>query len=399
MKKLWQKILAFITNNRILSIMITALVVIIIIVLISLISNCNKNQGQTTMPITTSAITSSTTQSPSISTTFAPTSTSITTSPPLTTIGTTASPITTAATISISFNAYGGSPVSSETIVPGSTILISNKSSTYTNHNFLGWFTAPNGQGTQVNDATIFNTSQTLYAFWELMPRITITYETNGGDAIDPVVFYSNTGENHTINQVPIRSGYSFDGWYDHSGLTGEAVTGTIFISQDTTFYAKWSVDTTHITYEEYYDPYSGIRGYYISEVSDSYSGTELLLPAEIDGNPIIGINASAAESLGIRKATKIIFDEGYEVIGANAFNVWSPQNTLTEVVLPSTMKFIGDNAFYNQNALVNVNISSCENLIGLDNYVFANTALTEVSLPDSVLNLGIGIFEGITPS
>lgn len=382
--------MSFIQNNRILSIIVTAVIVIIIIILISVLSLCNGNQVITTEPpVTTTSANSSTT-------TINPT-TAIDTSSTITTTASSTGIVTTTAAITISFNASGGTPVVAESIAPGSTINISAKTSTYANHNFLGWYTSANGQGTEVTDTTIFNASQTVYAYWELMPRITITFETNGGDAIAPISFYSNTGQNQTIDQVPVKGSYTFGGWFANSGLTGEAVTGTIFVSENLILYAKWAVDTSHITYEEYQDPYSGISGYYVSAISDSYSGTELILPAEIDGNPIIGINASAADSLGIMKATKITFEEGYLVVGANSFNRWSQQDTLVEVVLPTTIKFIGNNAFYNQTALASVNISECVNLLGIDNFAFSRTALTAVALPESLLNLGQGVFENIS--
>jgi len=75
----------------------------------------------------------------------------------------------------------------------------------------------------------------------------TITFDSNGGGSIDSITQASGT----TIlaPAAPSRVGYVFDGWYIDSELIN-AYTFTTMPNEDTTLYAKWSLQTYYINYE-----------------------------------------------------------------------------------------------------------------------------------------------------
>ena len=114
-----------------------------------------------------------------------------------------------------------------------------------TGYTFGGYYTSNNGGGTQYykedgSSARTWNITEnyTLYAKWTAT-NYTITYNTNGGNAIANKTY---TIETETFDlPTPTRTGYTFNGWYDNSGLTGNQVTQvTKGSTGNKTFYAKW---------------------------------------------------------------------------------------------------------------------------------------------------------------
>lgn len=117
---------------------------------------------------------------------------------------------------------------------------------TRTGYTFDGWFTAADG-GTQVTDTTSVSTAanHTLYARWT-PETYTITYNLNGGDAIENG---SYTVHDAVTLPTPTRTGYTFGGWFDNSGLTGTAVTVIPAGSTgNKAFYAKWTGNMVTVT-------------------------------------------------------------------------------------------------------------------------------------------------------
>lgn len=68
-------------------------------------------------------------------------------------------------TYTVSFNSQGGSPVSPVVVSELGTIN-PLPSTTKANAQFLGWYTAQNGQGTKLTETTVINKNTTYYAHW-----------------------------------------------------------------------------------------------------------------------------------------------------------------------------------------------------------------------------------------
>ena len=111
------------------------------------------------------------------------------------------------------------------------------------------------------------------------------------------------------------------------------------------------------------------------------------------------------------KNLTTVIFNEGLETIGNNAF---ASDSNLKTVKIPSTLKAIGNYAFRECTALTNINLNSglekiSENaflectsletielpssLLSIGNYAFTHTKLKKVIIPESVDTMGTGIF------
>ncbi len=81
------------------------------------------------------------------------------------------------------------------------------------------------------------------------MNLVTVTFNTNDGTPIDPIYIYSG----HTIDiSSPSKDGYTFEGWYKDELFTEAFTMGVDLITEDTTLYAKYSLEiyTIHFVTE-----------------------------------------------------------------------------------------------------------------------------------------------------
>lgn len=92
---------------------------------------------------------------------------------------------------------------------------------------------ATNGHSTSLS-----NTSLTV------IPQ-SITFNSNEGSAVSTV--YVNKGTAASEPSNPTRTGYTFGGWYQESTLEN-AVNWSNTISENKTYYAKWTAKTTTVT-------------------------------------------------------------------------------------------------------------------------------------------------------
>ncbi len=97
---------------------------------------------------------------------------------------------------------------------------------------------------------TGWTTDKTLYAQWT--PKTySITYNTNGGEFLAPVV----VPESYVVNQtttlpVPTKENNAFSGWYNNAELTGDAIESLPTSKMgNVALYAKWRPETYQITY------------------------------------------------------------------------------------------------------------------------------------------------------
>jgi uncharacterized repeat protein (TIGR02543 family) len=120
---------------------------------------------------------------------------------------------------------------------------------TRTNYNFVGWFTEPNGAGTEVTSSFVWNeaSDQTIYAYWVGQPRtLNFNYQgatANNGPADRIILFGEAVGELPT----PTKTGNIFRGWFSSSGGWGtEYNENTLLItSSSLTVFAKWETTLT----------------------------------------------------------------------------------------------------------------------------------------------------------
>ncbi len=67
----------------------------------------------------------------------------------------------------------------------------------------------------------------------------TVTFDTNGGSVVDPLIIESDNFLPRPAD--PVKDGYSFDGWYKDSNYQNKWIFETDKVSADMTLYAKWT--------------------------------------------------------------------------------------------------------------------------------------------------------------
>ncbi len=104
---------------------------------------------------------------------------------------------------------------------------------------------------------------QKLYVYYT-RKTFNLSYNSNGGSNIDsqPDLYGSKLAVTTT---TPQKEGYTFAGWYDNPELTGNPITESITLKENTTLYAKWTPNTVNYTiayYKEVYDNATGTTSY-----------------------------------------------------------------------------------------------------------------------------------------
>jgi uncharacterized repeat protein (TIGR02543 family) len=147
----------------------------------------------------------------------------------------------------ITFDSHGGSAVPSVTANEG-TAVSKPDDPAWDGYVFTGWFNAASGGAVYAWPHTLIE-NITAHARWTAI-AYAITYELNRGSN-DPENPATYTIESPAITlKAPERNGYTFQGWYDNGGFTGNAITKISTGSTgDKTFHAKWTAVSYAITY------------------------------------------------------------------------------------------------------------------------------------------------------
>ena len=111
----------------------------------------------------------------------------------------------------------------------------------YLGHEFLGWYTEPNGGGTEVTAATVVDTlaDHTIYASWVGVECI-VDFDTQGGTPVSSKTV--RAGREYGVFETTLKTGYTFDAWYYMNGgvVTTVVPTTIVTTSGDHTLTAAW---------------------------------------------------------------------------------------------------------------------------------------------------------------
>jgi uncharacterized repeat protein (TIGR02543 family) len=148
--------------------------------------------------------------------------------------------------VTITWNANGGSGVSSQTKTVGNA-MGTLPTTVRTGYTLNGWYTASSG-GTKISASTAVPTGNaTYYAQWAIK-YVTVTWNANGG-SVSPTSASKQEGTALGTLPTPTRTGYTFNGWYTASSGGTKISTSTIVPSSSVTYYAQWTAKTVTITW------------------------------------------------------------------------------------------------------------------------------------------------------
>ncbi len=149
----------------------------------------------------------------------------------------------------VKFSLNGGSGTFGDlTKWRGEKLQIHDGKPTKTGYDFKRWKSSRTDENVyfQPKEYTTYDGAQTLTAEWT--PKTyTLTYDANGGTC-------STSSKSVTYNSAygtlatPVRTGYSFNGWYTTKTGSTE-VTSSTNCTGDATIYAHWTANTYTITY------------------------------------------------------------------------------------------------------------------------------------------------------
>lgn len=115
-------------------------------------------------------------------------------------------------------------------------------------YRFDGWYYDNNGGKAKWDfDAGTVTRAMTLTAEW--VQTYTVTFETSGGSAVDPVTV--DAGSTVTKPADPMKSGHNFGGWYKDSTLQTPWNFANDTVTADTTLYAKWTANPPAPSYDD----------------------------------------------------------------------------------------------------------------------------------------------------
>ncbi len=170
---------------------------------------------------------------------------------------------------------------------------------------FDGWYTDLGEKGVKVDSSYTPNTGTTLYAKYKDAPKLTVTFDTDGGSSIDSQeVVYGGKATRPSTD--PTKVGYKFDNWYTSSAYDTVFDFDNTAITRNTTIYAKFDVLTckTFAT-----DSWSTIRDNLASDSSYYAVGCEKEVELDMDDD-------STPESYTVRLANtstpEVCSTEGY---------------------------------------------------------------------------------------
>ena len=126
---------------------------------------------------------------------------------------------------------------------------------TRTGYTFEGWYDNPGFTGTSITSLrTMDAENKNYYAKWSAAQSYPINYVLNDSTshpATNPAVNLTSYTVETLPNPIavanPLRTGYSFQGWYDNPGFTGATISSfTAMDAAPKTFYAKWSAPLSY---------------------------------------------------------------------------------------------------------------------------------------------------------
>lgn len=263
----------------------------------------------------------------------------------------------------------------------------------------------------------------------------TISIDTNGGSLVNPIVGLPGTYISTPGN--PYKAGYTFAGWYAEAGLSTPYVFSKI-PNQSITVYADW--ETNYLVYSSINTNELMVSGYNLNDPVDIWvpkyhqgklvtaidvfgfyglrTLTTLKLPDSINqigaqafsgalvltAINVYGLNTNYQTIAGSlysgdgktlvcypngKTATAFSIPEGVETIGVEAF---VNELDLLEVTFPSTLKTVSEKAFMWCRYLSSVIMN--EGLETIGENAFYATALVEVNLPSTLMNLATNAFD-----
>ena len=121
------------------------------------------------------------------------------------------------------------------------------------NYKFKGWYESSSYQGTEYGFGIALENDLTLYARWECTEEYTVTFVHTDGAENYPANITRKASEplGDKPNQVPVREGYSFTGWYTAPDGSGTEWDGwNKIVTKNIDLYAGWNKKNINVIFD-----------------------------------------------------------------------------------------------------------------------------------------------------
>lgn len=256
---------------------------------------------------------------------------------------------------------------------------------------FLGWYDNPSFEGETITvvPAGSFGNVE-LYASWERI-MYTVTFNSRGGTAIDSESIGS--GSKLSEPEEPTKLDLVFSGWYVDEDMM-IAYDFEANVVSNLTLYAYWETDSEIFNYVE--EIYLGINYITIKGFADGVTvPANIVIPRYIDGLPV-GLIGNAAFFDNENNYNIVSVHIPYTVVylGYGAFGFSSSLESAS-FDMNIALNYFGYSMFVNCTSLINIQLP---NLTTISDYAFKDcTALTQITIPDSIETIGVQAFMGCT--
>jgi uncharacterized repeat protein (TIGR02543 family) len=140
------------------------------------------------------------------------------------------------------------SPTSLTVTSPATTVGVLPTAPTKSGYTFAGWWTGTNGTGTEFTASTPVTASITVYAYWTTSTVYTVTFNSQGGTAVDAQHVVS--GGTVALPANPTYEGYLFSSWNEAANGSGTQFTASIAVTGNITVYAQWASYSYTVTFD-----------------------------------------------------------------------------------------------------------------------------------------------------
>lgn len=215
------------------------------------------------------------------------------------------------ATYTVSFDAQGGSTVTSISNVTTGSTISAQVEPTYTGYTFGGWYKESSCITLWDFSTDIVTNNVTIYAKWTAnsVTTYTVSFDAQGGSAVAGL---SNVTTGSTISAPtdPTWTGYTFGGWYKESDCIIPWDFSTDSITNNVTIYAKWTANPSSGSGSSS-SPHTStptpttVTGEVINETGESVQGVEAQVTVETDGTSTVAVKSNEAILLKQPDGTK----------------------------------------------------------------------------------------------
>ena len=253
-------------------------------------------------------------------------------------------------------------------------------------YNFGGWYTEPLGAGIRFTATTAVTSNLTVYANWESY-SYTVTFNSMNGT---PPILMTVNSPDTTVSSLPDKPKkdlHVFDGWYTGENGTGTQFTASTIVTGNITIYAKW------IGFFDYTISNNKITIIGLTEYGKKNLTTDLVIPSELNGLPVIGIGDSAFREHTCYTGTLTIPDS-VTSIGNYAF--MSCSGFTGNLVIPNSVTSIGEYAFFRCSGFTgNLVIPNSITTIGYRSFLGCNGFNGNLVISNNVTSIGDEAFCG----